>query len=183
MDVGGRHATSYVHRLASDGRLSLVAVRISTGRTHQIRVHLQVGGCTLPASRHTMHRTDNDRDRSQHLGFPILGDPTYGDQNWNNKEVNAYSDLQPQPLPFECASMIHGVLPSHATGLHSASSFISPALIMRIVLSACRSASPSCTPLAHTAPSHRDARFLCGAAAFGCASSRWSTARVRVLYE
>ena len=52
-----------VHRLASDGRLSLVAVRIGTGRTHQIRVHCQ------------------------HLGCPILGDPLYGDATWNRKEA------------------------------------------------------------------------------------------------
>ena len=63
VEEGGRTAVSYVHRLASDGRLSLVAVRIGTGRTHQIRVHLQ------------------------HLRCPILGDPVYGDQNWNKKEA------------------------------------------------------------------------------------------------
>ena len=63
VEEGGRAAVSYVHRLASDGRLSLVAVRIGTGRTHQIRVHLQ------------------------HLRCPILGDPVYGDQNWNKKEA------------------------------------------------------------------------------------------------
>ena len=63
VEEGGRTAVSYVHRLASDGRLSLVAVRIGTGRTHQIRVHLQ------------------------HLRCPILGDPAYGDANWNKKEA------------------------------------------------------------------------------------------------
>jgi 23S rRNA pseudouridine1911/1915/1917 synthase len=34
---GGRPALSVVHRLATDGRISLVAVLIRTGRTHQVR--------------------------------------------------------------------------------------------------------------------------------------------------
>jgi len=34
---GGRNALSLVHRLATDGRCSLVAVLIRTGRTHQVR--------------------------------------------------------------------------------------------------------------------------------------------------
>ena len=59
----GRSALSVVHRLASDGRLSLVAVRIGTGRTHQIRVH------------------------AAHLQCPVLGDPLYGDASWNKKEA------------------------------------------------------------------------------------------------
>ena len=59
----GRHAVSVVHRLATDGRLSLVAVRIDTGRTHQIRVHMASLRC------------------------PVLGDPLYGDPNWNQKEA------------------------------------------------------------------------------------------------
>ena len=56
-------ATSFVHTLGTDGRRSVVAVVIRTGRTHQIRVHLQ------------------------HLRFPLLGDPTYGDSNWNRIEA------------------------------------------------------------------------------------------------
>lgn len=39
---------------AGDAKLSLLAVRIATGRTHQIRVHMN------------------------HLGFPVLGDQIYG---------------------------------------------------------------------------------------------------------
>jgi len=55
-DKGGRPARSAWRVLWADpaGRASLVAVRIFTGRTHQIRVHLA------------------------HLGHPILGDRTYG---------------------------------------------------------------------------------------------------------
>lgn len=50
----GRRAISHVETLATDGKLSVVAVRIETGRTHQIRVHLL--------------------DR----GTPIVGDDVYG---------------------------------------------------------------------------------------------------------
>jgi len=82
---GGRPALSIVHRLASDSRRSLVAVLIRTGRTHQIRVHLQ------------------------HLGCPILGDPVYGDTNWNKKEagrvnsplLHAYSVRLKHPITGE----------------------------------------------------------------------------------
>jgi len=58
-----REALSVVHRIATDGRLSLVAVLLRTGRTHQIRVHLA------------------------DAGHPVLGDPLYGDANWNRLEA------------------------------------------------------------------------------------------------
>ncbi len=53
---GGRPARSDWQRLWTDprGRMSLVAVRIHTGRTHQVRVHMA------------------------HLGHPLIGDDTYG---------------------------------------------------------------------------------------------------------
>lgn len=57
----GRHAVSLVRTLASDGKLSVVEVKIETGRTHQIRVHL------------AHHRT------------PILGDEMYGNRQWNTR--------------------------------------------------------------------------------------------------
>lgn len=57
-DKGGRPARSAWRVLWADpaGRASLLAVRIFTGRTHQIRVHLT------------------------HLGHPLVGDRTYGPQ-------------------------------------------------------------------------------------------------------
>lgn len=61
---GGRRAVTHWRRVgegrygvagdARGGRVSLLVCRLETGRTHQIRVHLQ------------------------HLGLPIVGDPLYG---------------------------------------------------------------------------------------------------------
>ena len=59
----GRESTSFVHTLGHDGRRAVVAVLIRTGRTHQVRVHMQ------------------------HLRHPLLGDPVYGDANWNRLEA------------------------------------------------------------------------------------------------
>jgi 23S rRNA pseudouridine1911/1915/1917 synthase len=57
----GRRALSFVDTISFDGKLSLVQVRIETGRTHQIRVHLQ--------DRHT----------------PVYGDDVYGLADWNKR--------------------------------------------------------------------------------------------------
>ncbi|EEC44396.1 predicted protein, partial [Phaeodactylum tricornutum CCAP 1055/1] len=67
----GRRALSYVDTLAFDGKLSLVQVRIETGRTHQIRVHLQ--------DRHT----------------PIYGDDIYGLADWNKKLSKTHRIVRP----------------------------------------------------------------------------------------
>jgi 23S rRNA pseudouridine1911/1915/1917 synthase len=55
----GRYARSHIHTLHFDGKFSIVQVQIATGRTHQIRVHLQ-----------------------DH-GTPIYGDDIYGFSDWN----------------------------------------------------------------------------------------------------
>lgn len=51
---GGRMAVTHYRVLARFAAHSFIAVRLETGRTHQIRVHMA------------------------HAGFPLLGDPTYG---------------------------------------------------------------------------------------------------------
>jgi 23S rRNA pseudouridine1911/1915/1917 synthase len=53
---GGKEAITHFQRLARLGPMSLVRLKLETGRTHQIRVHMA------------------------HLGFPLLGDPLYGRQ-------------------------------------------------------------------------------------------------------
>lgn len=49
----GREAVTHTHRLERIGAVSLLDVRLETGRTHQIRVHLE------------------------DAGFPVAGDPVY----------------------------------------------------------------------------------------------------------
>lgn len=61
IDPNGRQATSYCKTIAYNEALSFVKIVITTGRTHQIRVHMQ------------------------HLGSPILGDPVYGNMTLNKK--------------------------------------------------------------------------------------------------
>ena len=67
----GRRALSFVDTLQFDGKLSLVKVRIETGRTHQIRVHLK--------DRHT----------------PIYGDDVYGISDWNKRLLKAHGIERP----------------------------------------------------------------------------------------
>ena len=52
--AGGRNAVTHYRVLEANGVASLLEVKLETGRTHQIRVHLA------------------------HLGSPVLGDRAYG---------------------------------------------------------------------------------------------------------
>lgn len=67
----GKRALSFVRSLAFDGKLSVAEVRIETGRTHQIRVHLQ--------------------DR----GTPVYGDDIYGISDWNKKLTKQRGIMRP----------------------------------------------------------------------------------------
>lgn len=75
---GGKKAVSECKTLASNGKLSLVSVVLVTGRTHQIRVHLQA------------------------VGTPVLGDPIYGSQ-----KANQAHHLQRQLLHAHCLRFVH----------------------------------------------------------------------------
>jgi len=61
LDQSGKRAITFVDSMAFDGKLSFSEVKIQTGRTHQIRVHMQ--------------------DR----GTPVYGDDVYGISDWNKK--------------------------------------------------------------------------------------------------
>lgn len=77
---GGRSAKTQYKTLASNGTLSLVEIVPTTGRTHQIRVHMQ--------------------DR----GYPILGDATYG-----NRSRNQYYKAQRQCLHARLLRLKHPI--------------------------------------------------------------------------
>lgn len=76
VDPTGKPAVSLTHVLAFDGKISLVEVKLITGRTHQIRVHLK------------------------HKGAPILGDPVYGNSAWNKKYETSRQMLHAYRLNF-----------------------------------------------------------------------------------
>lgn len=61
VDEMGKEAKSCVTSVKSNGQLSYVHIELITGRTHQIRVHLQ------------------------HVGCPVLGDAVYGHSSANKK--------------------------------------------------------------------------------------------------
>ena len=83
----GRTARSTVKTLAYDGRLGVVEVGIETGRTHQIRVHLQ-------------HRRN-----------PVLGDDLYGNAQWNGRAKRRWGITRPMlhALRVEIAHPVTGV--------------------------------------------------------------------------
>jgi 23S rRNA pseudouridine1911/1915/1917 synthase len=82
----GRRAISHVQTLRFDSKLSVCQVRIETGRTHQIRVHLQ--------------------DRKT----PIYGDDIYGIPDWNKRLSKSYDIHRPllHAHKLEINHPIHG---------------------------------------------------------------------------
>lgn len=73
---GGRVAISRVQKVATKGSLSLVRVFPETGRTHQIRVHMQ------------------------YIHTPILGDDTYGNLQANKKYFATRQMLHAEKISF-----------------------------------------------------------------------------------
>ncbi|WP_018123114.1 dephospho-CoA kinase [Desulfovibrio oxyclinae] len=76
VDKGGRDARSdyEVLETSPDGSASLVLVRIHTGRTHQIRVHMA------------------------HIGHPLVGDRTYGSRHQADWDARGYPEAGRQML-------------------------------------------------------------------------------------
>lgn len=63
VEFGGKEALTYYEVLEAFGTMaSLVECRLATGRTHQIRVHME------------------------HIGHPVVGDPAYGSRRRARKE-------------------------------------------------------------------------------------------------
>ncbi len=84
----GKEAISHFKVLAKNGELSFVEVDILTGRTHQIRVHLQALKC------------------------PVLGDPVYGSEKLNQKHgvstqlLHAYQLVVTHPITGEPLELV-----------------------------------------------------------------------------
>lgn len=75
--VGGREAVTHFRTVERLGRLTLVEARLETGRTHQVRVHLESAG------------------------FPVAGDPVYGQRRpalgLDRQFLHAYRLALPHP--------------------------------------------------------------------------------------
>ncbi len=72
----GKDAITHLFRTSTNGKISVVELSPTTGRTHQIRVHLK------------------------HIGCPILGDPLYGNIQMNEKYKAARTLLHAEELSF-----------------------------------------------------------------------------------
>lgn len=83
---GGKEAISEIACLKTKNGLSLVQIKPQTGRTHQIRVHLQ------------------------HIGTPVLGDPVYG-----KPAENRQFGVEQQLLHAHCLSFYHPITSKRLT--------------------------------------------------------------------
>jgi 23S rRNA pseudouridine1911/1915/1917 synthase len=71
----GRPSRTGYRTLAARAGISLVELRLETGRTHQIRVHLK------------------------HIGHPLVGDPIYGEARWKGLPKAVQPRLRDFPRP------------------------------------------------------------------------------------
>ena len=82
-----------IERQQSGSNISLLKAELKTGRTHQIRVHLS------------------------HAGYPIVGDPLYGDFAWN--KVHAFPRMMLHAYQFSVDHPITGELLTICAPLNS----------------------------------------------------------------
>jgi 23S rRNA pseudouridine1911/1915/1917 synthase len=64
---GGKHAVTHIKKLRRMEAGTLIAVRLETGRTHQIRVHMRA------------------------VGHPVLGDRLYAPKEWQNGPIQLHA--------------------------------------------------------------------------------------------
>jgi 23S rRNA pseudouridine1911/1915/1917 synthase len=72
---GGRFARTEWRVHAAAAGIALLEIKLATGRTHQIRVHLKA------------------------LRHPLVGDPTYGEARWRSLPAAARGALSRFPRP------------------------------------------------------------------------------------
>lgn len=104
----GDFAVTHFYRIAAKDNLSLIALQLETGRTHQIRVHMQ------------------------HIGHPLIGDFLYnpGDTRMNRQALHSFAlDFQhpitkischfDAPLPKDMTAIFDGdYSPQYAAAYH-----------------------------------------------------------------
>ncbi len=76
VDPKGDNALTEFNTLAFNGSMSLVKIRLHTGRSHQIRVHFS------------------------HAGFPLIGDRKYGKKPWSELAVRPLLHAYELSFPF-----------------------------------------------------------------------------------
>ncbi len=89
---GGKPAVSHYRPLAVFGHFTHLEVSLESGRTHQIRVHMQ------------------------HLGVPLVGDPVYGRRTPSGKSLSSSVRAAVQGFPRQALHARTLVLTHPATG-------------------------------------------------------------------
>lgn len=124
--TAGKFARTIFHCVACYGNYSVIRLRLKTGRTHQIRVHLK------------------------YLGCPILGDPIYGKKDllFPNAPLMLHSCLLGIALPHEKKlTVFKAEMPEHFLKIHQALRNKFERIVMSKVQ--CESVSHTETPYAN----------------------------------